>query len=65
MAISKMKLLIHQKLNIKVTCRGAFFQSSVGKEFGISQPKNGSLEKAASLKSLIKSSLKLYLIQIW
>lgn len=45
MAISKMKVLIPQKLNIKITSPRALHQRSVGNEFAISQSKNVSLEK--------------------
>ena len=65
MAISKIKLLIPQKLNIKMTCRGALRQSSVGKEFVIYNQRMCLWKKVVSLKLLIRSSLKLFIIQIW
>ena len=55
-ATSELKLFIPWELNIQMNCGGALLQSSVGKEFPVSQTMR---------KLLIKSSYKLFLIRIW
>ena len=65
MAISKIKLLIPQKLNIKMTSAELYLKIQLEKSLLFHIQRMCLWNKAVSLKLLIRSSLKLFLIQIW